>query len=176
MRKIKLFIASSLDGYIAREDGSIDWLFTDGDYGFSQFYESIDTIIMGRKTYEQILKSGEYPHKDKKSYVLSQNPKVKRKGQHVEFIYADVMDFIRKNLIQSQDKDIWLVGGSDIISIFLNANLVDEIILSIHPIVIAKGIPLFKNVQKQVNMKLLESIPYENGLMQLHYELHHQQH
>lgn len=94
----------------------------------------------------------------------------------MEFIYADVMDFIRKNLIQSQDKDIWLVGGSDIISIFLNANLVDEIILSIHPIVIAKGIPLFKNVQKQVNMKLLESIPYENGLMQLHYELHHQQH
>jgi dihydrofolate reductase len=85
------------------------------------------------------------------------------------------IDFIRKNLIQSQDKDIWLVGGSDIISIFLNANLVDEITLSIHPIVNAKGILLFKNVQKQMNMKLVKSIPYENGLMQLHYEPHHQQ-
>ena len=125
MKKIKLFIASSLDGYIARDNGSIDWLVTDGDYGFSQFYESIDTIIMGRKTYDKVLESGKYPHTDKKSYVLSQNPHVRRSSQHVEFIYADVIVFIKKHLLQSKGKDIWLVGGSDIISIFLNADLVD---------------------------------------------------
>ena len=155
MKKIKLFIASSLDGYIARDNGSIDWLVTDGDYGFSQFYDSIDTIIMGRKTYDKVLESGRYPHVDKKSYVLSQNPHVRRSSQHVEFIYADVIVFIKKHLIQSKGKDIWLVGGSDIISIFLNADLVDEVILSIHPIILAKGIPLFKNIQKQNNKTVI---------------------
>jgi dihydrofolate reductase len=174
MKKIKLFIASSLDGYIARIDGSIDWLVTDGDYGFSQFYESIDTIIMGRKTYDKVLESGKYPHTDKKSYVLSQNPHVRRSSQHVEFIYADVIVFIKKHLIRSKGKDIWLVGGSDIISIFLNADLVDEVILSIHPIILAKGIPLFKNIQRQVILKLLKSIPFDNGLIQMHYHIDHQ--
>jgi len=173
MKKIKLFIASSLDGYIARIDGSTDWLVTDGDYGFSQFYESIDTIIMGRKTYDKVLESGKYPHTDKKSYVLSQNPHVRRSSQHVEFIYADVIVFIKKHLIRSKGKDIWLVGGSDIISIFLNADL-DEVILSIHPIILAKGIPLFKNIQRQVILKLLKSIPFDNGLIQMHYHIDHQ--
>jgi dihydrofolate reductase len=75
MRKVKLFIASSLDGYIAREDGSIDWLYTDGDYGYMQFYNSVNTVLMGRKTYDQTLGFGiEYPYKDKKNYVFSQIP------------------------------------------------------------------------------------------------------
>lgn len=68
-------------------------------------------------------------------------------------------------------KDIWLVGGSDIISIFLNANLIDEVILSIHPIVLAKGIPLFRNIQTQLDLELIKSIYYESGLIQSHYEI-----
>jgi dihydrofolate reductase len=171
VRKIKLFIASSLDGYIAREDGSIDWLYTDGDYGYTQFYNSVDTIIMGRRTYDKVLDFGvEYPYKDKKNYVFTQKSSGRRreKDQNVQFI-ADVIEFV-KELIQSPGKDIWLVGGADIISIFLNAEMLDEIILSIHPILLGKGIPLFKNLQRQLNLKLVKSIPYENGLMQLHYK------
>ena len=67
MRKIKLFIASSLDGYIARQNGGVDWLFTDSDYGYLQFFNSIDTVLMGRKTFDKALELGEYPYKDKKS-------------------------------------------------------------------------------------------------------------
>jgi dihydrofolate reductase len=167
MRKIKLFIASSLDGFIARHDGSIDWLFTDADYGYSDFLKSVDTVLMGRKTYDKVLTFGEYPYKDKKNYVFSQNPGVKRRHNGVEFI-ADIVEFGRE-LAKSDGKDIWLVGGSDVISIFLNASLLDEIVLSIHPIVLSKGIPLFKNVLMPVNLKLQNSIPYENGLVQLHY-------
>jgi dihydrofolate reductase len=167
MRKIKLFIASSLDGFIARQDGSIDWLFTDADYGYSDFLKSVDTVLMGRKTYDKVLTFGQYPYKDKKNYVFSQNPRSKRRHNGVEFI-ADIVEFGR-DLAKSNGEDIWLVGGSDVISIFLNANLLHEIILSIHPIVLSKGIPLFKNVRMPVNLKLQNSIPYENGLVQLHY-------
>jgi len=176
VRKVKLFIASSLDGYIARKDGSIDWLYTDGDYGFAQFYDSVDTILMGRRTYEKTLElAGEYPHKDKKNYVFSQKKsagkrKEKEKDHNVEII-ADIIDFVKIQLLQSQGKYIWLIGGADIISIFLNAGMLDEIILSIHPIVLGKGIPLFRNLQRQMNLKLVNSIPYESGLVQLHYEL-----
>ena len=73
MRKIVLFIASSLDGYIARSNGDIDWLFTDQNYGYSKFLDSIDTVLMGRKTYEQVLTFGEYPYQEKKSYVFTKN-------------------------------------------------------------------------------------------------------
>jgi len=176
MRKIKLFIASSLDGYIATEDGSIDWLYTYSDYGYTQFYNSVDTILMGRKTYDKIIElTTEYPHKDKKNYVFSQKKsagkrKEKEKDHNVEII-ADIIDFVKIQLLQSQGKDIWLIGGADIISIFLNAGMLDEIILSIHPIVLGKGIPLFRNLQRQMNLKLVNSIPYESGLVQLHYEL-----
>jgi dihydrofolate reductase len=76
-----------------------------------------------------------------------------------------------EHLIRSSEKDVWLMDGSDIISILLNADLLDEIILSVHPIVLSKGIPLFKNVQIELTLKLLKSIPYDNGLVQLHYEL-----
>ena len=176
MRKIKLFIASSLDGYIATEDGSIDQLYTDSDYGYTQFYNSVDTILMGRKTYDKIIElAAEYPHKDKKNYVFSQKQSAgKRKGKekdHNVEIIADIIDFVKIQLLQSQGKDIWLIGGADIISIFLNAGMLDEIILSIHPIVLGKGIPLFRNLQRQMNLKLVKSIPYESGLVQLHYEL-----
>jgi dihydrofolate reductase len=125
--------------------------------------------------YDKIIElAAEYPHKDK-NYVFSQKKsagkrKEKEKDHNVEFI-ADIIDFVKIQLLQSQGKDIWLIGGADIISIFLNAGMLDEIILSIHPIVLGKGIPLFRNLQRQMNLKLVKSIPFESGLVQLHYEL-----
>jgi len=111
MRKIKLFIACSLDGYIAKEDGSVNWLPENTDSGYDQFYSSIDTVLMGQKTYEQILTFGKYPYKDKISYVFSRNPNQK-KDENVEFT-SEVEEFTKK-LVSSSGKDIWLVGGSEI--------------------------------------------------------------
>lgn len=168
MRKLILFIASSLDGYIAREDGGIDWLFSDADYGYSEFYRSTDTVIMGRKTYDQLLGFDEYPYKGKKAHVFTRE---KRSGDgRVDFVSSDVASFVRK-LKRRKGRDIWLVGGADIVSILLNAGLVDRIILSIHPAVLGRGIPLFKELTREVKMKLTQTISYPSGLVQLHYEL-----
>jgi dihydrofolate reductase len=148
MRRIKMFIASSLDGFIAREDGSIDWLFTDDDYGYQEFYESVDAVIMGRKTFEKGLElgGGINPTKDKKNYVFSRNQQSlggMEKDDEVEFVGKDVRKFVEQ-LVDSSGKDIWLVGGSEIISILLKADLVHDIILSIHPKILGKGIPLLR--------------------------------
>ena len=171
MRKVKLFIASSLDCYIAREDGGIDWLFTDADYGYTKFYDSIDTIIVGRKSYDQSLTLDEYPYKGKKVYVFTRK-KVRKNNneQGVEYIDTKIQDFVT-SLTQSIGKDIWLIGGGEIVSVLLNAGLVDEIILSIHPIILGTGIPLLRDIQKEVNLKLENSLSFDSGLTQLYYKV-----
>ncbi len=167
MGKIILYIASSLDGYIARENGGIDWLPQLSDSGYDEFYKSIDTVIMGKKTYDQILTFGEYPYKNKKSFVFTRNDSL-TKDENVEFA-SYVEEFTRK-LISSSEGNIWLVGGSELFSVFLQHKLVDEIILSVIPIVLRKGIPLFQNINQEVNLKLIKTTEY-GGFVELTYKV-----
>ena len=166
MREIKLFIACSLDGFIAREDGGIDWLFT-GDYGYKEFYDSIDTVLIGRKTYELSLKLGE-SYKDKKVIVFTTKKSFKKNG-NIEFV-SDVVPFTNE-LKKSKGKNIWLVGGGEIVSVLLNNNLIDEMQIFVHPIILGKGIPLFNNIKKEVKLKLAETYKFEDGLVRLHYRV-----
>jgi dihydrofolate reductase len=171
MRKVVLFIASSLDGYIARPSGDIDWLFTDHDYGYSEFFGSVDTVLLGRKTYEQVLTFGEYPYEGVKSYVFTKNPLFQVEN-NVELVTEDTRKFI-DNLRQADGKNIWLVGGSQLTYDFMNKNLVDELILSIHPIVLGEGIPLFVNSTMPQFLKLTKCQTYSSGLVQLSYDVEH---
>jgi dihydrofolate reductase len=171
MRRIILNIASSLDGYIAREDRSVDWLPTGGndDFGMKRFMDSVDTVLLGRTTYEQILTFDcDYPYADKKSYVFSKNSKMENKD-NVEFV-SEIVDFSKK-LVESPGKDIWLVGGAEIISVFLKAKLIDEIVLSMMPVAIGSGISLFKDLSKDIKFEILETIEYP-GLTQLRLSIH----
>jgi len=166
MEKIILYIASSLDGYIARENGDVDWLPINTDSGYDNFYKSIDTVIMGKKTYDQILTFGDYPYKGKKSYVFTRNDSL-TKDENVEFA-SNVEEFSR-NLVSSKG-NIWLVGGSELFSAFLEHKLVDEIILSIIPTVLGKGIPLFQNINQEANLKLIKTTEY-SGFVELTYKV-----
>lgn len=168
MREVILFIAASLDGYIARSCGDIDWLFTDQDYGYSEFLASVDTVIMGRKTYDQVLTFGEYPYKAKKSYIFTKNPALQA-DNNIEFINTDVKQFV-ENLRVVNGKNIWLVGGSLLIHDFMRNNLVDELIVSIHPIILGAGIPLFTH-QTTTLMQLKRCQSYSSGLVQLAYDV-----
>jgi len=168
-RKIVLFIATSLDGYIAMENGDIDWLNDvqgDGDNGFTEFYKTIDTIVMGKTTYDHVLTLTEdFPHADKKCYVFSTS----RSGndKYVEIVMGDVVNFTTK-LQDQRGGSIWLVGGSELLDQFLKANLVDEFIITVAPIVLGKGIPLFKKDNPQLILSLKGSRQF-GEFVQLHY-------
>jgi dihydrofolate reductase len=169
MRKIRLFIASSLDGYIARTSGEIDWLFTDQDYGYTEFLNQIDTVLMGNKTYQQVLGFGEYPYKNKKNFVFSNT--LQGKDDNVEFVGGDLKDFIN-TLRQSSGGDIWLVGGGQVIHYFLKHGFLDELIVAIHPIILGDGIPLIvKDSSIETPLELKDVKTYDSGLVQTFYDL-----
>lgn len=173
MRKIRLFIASSLDGYIARKSGEVDWLFTDQDYGYTEFFNQIDTVLIGSKTYQQMLGFGEYPYQGKKGFVFS-NSLQGKSDDNVEFIGGDLQGFIN-TLRQSSGGDIWLVGGGQIIYYFIRHGLIDELILSIHPIILGDGIPLiWKDSSLETLLELKNVKTYDSGLLQVFYDFKNQ--
>ena len=166
MRKIVLNIALSLDGYIAGPKGEFDWLFTDQDYGLKEFFSRVDTALMGRKTYDLMMKlGGAYP--GMKNYVFSRH-KARTKKKKVFFVSEDISAFAKK-LKSKKGKDIWLVGGGELAHFFFEADLVDEMILSVHPIRLGKGISLFPELGRRRDFRLLECKSYSSGLVQLHY-------
>lgn len=170
MRKIILYIASSIDGYIARQSGEVDWLFTDQDYGYTEFFAQIDTVIMGSKTYLQVLNFGEYPYQEKECFVFSKTLQSET-NHNVKFVGSDWKDFIN-TLRQSDGGDIWLVGGSAMIYYFMHHNFIDELILSIHPIILGNGIPLIVNdANLETKLELKDVKTYDSGLVQLSYDL-----
>jgi dihydrofolate reductase len=172
--RIKLYIACSLDGYIAREDGSIDWLTKyenspETDYGYSEFYASIGTVLMGRKTYEQVLGFGDWPYGKKKVYVFTRQKEPLRSEKNVEFVSGDIGEFARR-LKENTDEDIWLVGGSQLIKVFLEENLVQDFIVFVVPIIIGNGMPLFDRIGKEIRLRTGKVERYENGLVRVDYE------
>jgi len=175
MGKIKLYIATSLDGRIARKNGSLDWLFAipnpgQIDHGYNEFLSGIGTTIMGRKTYDEILGFGlEWPYKGINSYVASTNLKFEVSSPETYQTPADMVSFVGE-LKKNSDKDIWLIGGGQLITLFLNNNLIDSMILSIIPIILGDGIELFPNKPKETNWTLVNAEKFETGIVNLHYE------
>jgi len=167
MRQVILFIATSLDGYIARTDGSIDWLFTDQDYGYTAFSAGVDTIIMGRKTYEQVLTFGEFPYAGKECFVFSRNP-ARGSDDRVVFLDDDPSDLLGR-LRSRTGKNIWLVGGSELIHEFVLQDLIDTCVISIHPVILGSGIPLFRAPLPQQSLVLRDTTTFNTGLVQLTY-------
>ena len=172
-RKVILFIAMSLDGYIAREDGDLEWLSVvddpPQDYGYNDFLNSVDTVIMGRKSYQKVLSFGiDFPHKNKTCYVFSKT--LSGADENVTFVNGNIFDFILE-LKNAPGKDIYLDGGSEIISEILKHNLIDTYIISVIPILIGNGIPLFKKGGDQIPLKLIKSTSFKSGLVQLEYQI-----
>lgn len=176
MRKVILYIATSIDHYIAKKDGDTTWLHSpeltieNEDYGYQALMDSIDTTLMGNKTYEQIMSFDiPFPYPNTTNYVFTRN-KEKKDTKQVTFVRENIEAFV-KELKAKEGKDIWLIGGGQINTILINSGLVDELILSLIPIVLGEGIPLFSQEMKTKKLLLNTSKVYTSGLVQLKYSL-----
>ncbi len=171
MPRTILYIASSLDGYIARANGNIDWLSvvdSEGtDYGYAEFYAGVDVIAMGSRTYEQVLNFGEWPYPGRQVFVFTRRL-LERATPDVDLTDQRPSEFVH-NLDEAGFHTLWLAGGGDLVASFMQDRLVDEYIISIVPAVLGSGIPLFKSPFPRRHLQFVKSTNYPDGLVQLHY-------
>lgn len=170
MRKIILGLAVSLDGFIEGPNGEYDWCFTDQDYGMSAFFERVDAVFMGRKSYEltQNVKDSNNWMPPMKTYVFSNT--LTEAGEGAIIVSGDISKHIA-SIRQEAGKDIWLFGGAELTSALMNLNLVDELWLAVHPIILGSGKSLFKDIQSRIKLNLVDTKTYSTGLVSLTYTL-----
>ena len=171
MRKVILQLAVSLDGYIEGPKGEFDWCFTDNDYGMSAFFQQIDAIFIGRKSYElSVSMGGSAPpgFPSLKEYVFSNSLK-KVEGDRV-IVSGNFLEEVNK-IKKLTGKDIWLFGGAELVTFFINNNLVDEMSLAVHPIILGAGKPLFQNITERKKLNLAGAETYPSGLVMMSYKL-----
>lgn len=179
-RRVILDLAVSLDGFIEGKKGEIDWCVMDDEMGFNDFLHQIDTIFYGRKSYDlwgqytpEISESDDQKKlweliHSKVKYVFSRTQK--GNNQKVIFINDHILEEVKK--IKSEPgKDIWLYGGASLITNFINLGLVDEFRLSVHPIILGEGKPLFIDIKERLNLKLVNTRTFSSGVVQLIYHL-----
>ncbi len=171
MRKIILGLAVSLDGYIEGPNGEYDWCLTDQDYGMSAFFKRIDSIFMGRKSYELALSMGDE--------AMPGFPKLK------EYVFSNTLDSVKieailingdvarrvKEIKNEPGKDIWLFGGAGLTTSLMNLGLVDELGLAVHPILLGSGKYLFNQIDRRIQLKLMDTKTYSSGLVSLTYDV-----
>ena len=175
MRRIIVYAAISLNGMIAKKNHDLHWLESipnpdKTDYGYGKFIKSIDSTIQGYKTYKVVKDKGvSMPTKDLNNYVFT-HKQDRPNEEYVTFVSKDHLHFIRE-LKKQAGKDIWLIGGGQINTFFLNHKLIDELIIFVMPVIIENGIKLFEEIPIDQNLKLLESSTYASGAIQLRYSL-----
>ena len=172
MSKLILYIASSLDGYIAAPGDDLKFLHLvqrEGeDYGYSGFYETVDTVIIGRKTFDWVLKEiGSSPHPDKTTYVITHQDKP-AVGNTI-FYTGDLKDLVL-SLKSKEGRNIYCDGGAEIVNELLKSKLIDELVISVIPVLLGQGTRLFKDGRPEQNLVLLKSRQFDTGLVQLHYK------
>ena len=171
-RNVIVHIATSADGYIARPDGDIEWLTSrpapKGFYGMDAFMKSIDTTVLGRKTYEVSLEMGAKFDARSRTFVFSRQAPTSNAPKGVEFVSEPIGPFIDR-LREQPGKDIWLMGGGDIIASFLDEHAIDEFVVSVVPVFIGDGIPLIARRHRLTPLALLSTERFEDGLVQLRY-------
>ncbi len=163
---ILLNLAVSLDGFIEGPNGEFDWCFTDQDYGMTEFLARCDSIIFGRKSYDVMLEYDPNPYPDKMKYVFSNTLKsVAGKGT---VLSGDVVEAVA-GIRQRSAGDTWFFGGAKLLSAFIEHDLIDELHLSVHPVLLGHGTPLFSGLTGRKHWTLKEAKTYDSGLVQLIY-------
>ncbi len=172
-RKLILYIACSLDGYIAKPNDDLSFLDRvqkeNEDYGYYNFISSVDTVIIGRKTYDWVMtKVDVFPHSDKETYVITrtQKPAI----GNIVFYTGNLVNLVN-GLKNKPGKNIFCDGGAEIVNELLKENLFDELIISIVPVLVGEGTKLFKYGRPEQGLELVSVKEFDTGLVQLHYKM-----
>jgi dihydrofolate reductase len=173
MRQVTFGVGNSLDNFIARKDHAVDWLRWDKEVAAvsAAFWKTIDTVVMGRKTYEVAVKGGTTSYPGVKNYVFSRTLR-EAPDEKVEIVSEDAAGFVRK-LKRRKGKGICVMGGGELAQSLFEADLIDEIGLNIHPVLLGSGIPLFLPMQCQVDLELAECKVFKNGCVLVRYRVKH---
>ena len=171
-RKVVLYTAASLDGLLATEDHDLEWLFAvdgEGDNGYAEFFDTVDTVLLGRVTYDWLMEheKGEFPYKDTECYVFSRTKR--DNDRNATFVNADIIPLV-KALKEKDGKNIWLVGGGELNNLLLREGLIDELIVTVAPVLLGKGIPMFKGNDYQTQLQL-KNIKRHNQFVEMHYDV-----
>jgi len=171
-RKVILYIATSLDGYIATKNENLDFLSLveqEGeDYGYADFIKTVDTVIVGRKTYDKVLSMGfDFPHADKESYIITRTPKPTI--GNIQF-YTENLEALILKLKEKDGQNIFVDGGAEIVNLMMNDNLIDVFCVSIIPVLLGDGISLFQDNRPELQLKFVRSETFKSGLVQIWYQ------
>jgi len=171
-RKVILYIATSLDGYIATKNENLDFLSLveqEGeDYGYADFIKTVDTVIVGRKSYDKVLSMGfDFPHADKKSYIITRTPKPPI--GNIQF-YTENLEALILKLKEKDGQNIFVDGGAEIVNLMMNDNLIDVFCVSIIPVLLGDGIRLFQDNRPELQLKFVRSETFKSGLVQIWYQ------
>ena len=169
MGKIAYYVAASMDGYIADADGGVDWLPQGdaNDYGYADFYAGVDALVMGRCTYDQVLRFGEWPYAGKPTYVFTGNPPDDN-PHGVEFVGIAPASFVQTVAAQYSGT-VWLVGGGNLAEQFRCAGVIDEYLVFVIPVILGRGVPLFGGDAPPTALELIATRAFDDGVVMLHY-------
>lgn len=171
MRKVTFGGACSLDNFIARKDDAVDWLLWSKEAGeiMQDYWKTIDTIVMGRRTYEVAVRSGgsKGGYSGVKTYVFSRTLK-KKNNKKLMFVSEDAASFVRR-LKEEEGKDICVMGGGVLAKSLFEAGLIDEVGLNIHPVLLGSGIPLFYEMPRQIDLELVKCQQLTSGCLVVTY-------
>jgi dihydrofolate reductase len=173
MRTVTFGVANSLDNFIARSDGGVDWLqWTDQVAAFTtRFWKTVDAVVMGRKTYEVAAQSGMAAYPGVKNYVCSRTLK-QISAPGVELVSGEGAAFVAQ-LKRQRGKGICLMGGGELAAALFEADVIDEVGVNVHPVLLGSGIPLFHPLSRQIDLELMEQEAMGNGCILLRYRVKH---
>lgn len=170
---VTYYVASSLDGYIAKEDGDVSWLeeldISLEETGYDKFYSTVDALVMGRNTYEMIVSFGQWPYGDKPVWVCTSHEIQTMKGCNLQV--GNTPETAYQSASEMKIKHLWLVGGGSLASSFLKNNLLTNISLSLMPIILGNGIKLFGALPTPVELTKHNLEPHDSGMLQLEYAI-----
>jgi dihydrofolate reductase len=182
MRKVTLGLANSLDNYIARKDGGYDWIHWSKEVAeiSAKFMKTVDALLIGRKTYEGMLAYDQTSYPGAKNYVFTRAKKksaaltkklaMKKADKNVEIVSEDAARFVKK-LKRQTGKGIVVFGGGELAQSLFEADLIDEVVLNIHPVLLGSGVPLFHEMKRQINLDLLDCRVLKGGYLAVSYRV-----